>query len=82
MRAWAAQAIGEIGPDAAQAVPALIVMLTDGDEGARNGACIALTGIGPAAKEALPALRTALSDPSADVRGFAKRAIATIEGLW
>ena len=57
-------------------------MLTDGDEGARNGACIALTGIGPAAKEALPALRTALSDPSADVRGFAKRAIATIEGLW
>jgi len=80
VRAWAAQAIGEIGPDAAQAVPALVAMLVTGDEGSRNSACIALRGIGPAAKAALPALRNALSDPSADVRGFAKRTIEGIEG--
>jgi HEAT repeat protein len=80
VRAWSAQAIGQIGPDADQAVPALIAMLTNGDEGSRNSACIALRGIGPAAKAALPALRNALSDPSADVRGFAKRAIERIEG--
>src|SRR5881394_1190688 len=80
VRAWAAQAIGNIGPDAAAAVPALIALLTTGDEAARNSACIALRGIGPAARPALIALRGALSDPSADVRGFAERAIKSIEG--
>jgi HEAT repeat protein len=62
VRAWSAQAIGEIGPDAAQAVPALIALLRSEDEGSRNSACIALYGIGLAAKEALPALQKALSD--------------------
>ena len=33
VRAWSAQAIGEIGPDAAPAVPALIVLLANPDEG-------------------------------------------------
>jgi HEAT repeat protein len=80
VRAWSAQAIGQIGSDAAPAVPALIELLSNEDEGSRNGACIALRGIGRAATEALPALRRALSDPSADVRGFAKRAIERIEG--
>ena len=80
VRAWSAQAIGQIGPDAAQAVPALIMMLTNGDEGSRNSACIALRGLGPAAKAALAALRKARFDPSADVRGFSKRAIEQIEG--
>jgi HEAT repeat protein len=61
-------------------VPALIALLETGDEGARNSACIALRGIGPAARPALGALRAALSDPSADVRGFAERAISGIEG--
>jgi HEAT repeat protein len=49
VRAWSAQAIGEIGPDAAQAVPALVMLLGNADEGSRNSACIALYGIGPAA---------------------------------
>jgi HEAT repeat protein len=80
VRAWSAQAIGQIGSDAAPAVPALIELLSNEDEGSRNGACIALRGIGRAATEALPALRRALSDPSADVRGFARRAIERIEG--
>jgi len=80
VRAWSAQAIGQIGSDAAPAVPALIELLSNEDEGSRNGTSIALRGIGRAATEALPALRRALSDPSADVRGFARRAIERIEG--
>jgi HEAT repeat protein len=79
VRAWSAQAIGEIGPDAAPAVPALIVLLVNPDEGSRNSACIALHGIGPAARDALPALRKALADPSVDVRRFARRAIERIQ---
>jgi hypothetical protein len=80
VRAWSAQAIGMIGADARSAVPALIRLLADDDEGSRNSACIGLRGIGPAATSALPALRRALSDRSADVQGFARRAILAIEG--
>ncbi len=80
VRAWSAQAIGMIGAEAQSVVPALIRLLRNSDEGSRNSACIALKGIGPAASRALPALRRALSDRSADVRGFASRAILVIEG--
>jgi HEAT repeat protein len=79
VRELSAQAIGEIGPKAALAVPGLVRLLTSPEEGSRNSACIGLAGIGPAAKEALAALRNALSDPSADVRSFAQRAIGKIE---
>ena len=81
VRGWSAQAIGGIGPDAVDAVPALIRLLKNyRDEGSRNSACIALRGIGPAAKEALPALDNALSDSSETVRAFARRAIESIQG--
>jgi len=79
VRAWSAQAIGDIGPDAVIAVPDLITLLSNADEGSRNSACIALRFIGPVAKEALPDLRKALSDPSKDVRGLAAWAIENIE---
>ena len=79
VRAWAAQAVGGIGANAADAVPALTALLENGDEGSRNSACMALGQIGPAAKAALPALRAALSDKSQDVRRFAARAIQRIE---
>ena len=79
VRAWSAQAIGAIGPDAAPAVPALVKLLASADEGSRNSACIALRGIGPAAKEALPALRKSLADLKADVRRFARLAINSIQ---
>ena len=79
VRAWSAQAIGNIGADAATAVPDLVTLLSNGDEGSRNSACIALRFIGPAAKQALPDLRKALSDPSKDVRRFAALAIENIE---
>jgi HEAT repeat protein len=80
VRAWSAQAIGDIGPGAAEAVPALIALLRNQDVGSRNSAAIALRGIGPEAKSALPALREALSDPIAQVRRFATLAIEKIEG--
>jgi len=79
VRAWAAQAVGNIGANAADAIPALIDLLKNGDEGSRNSACIALGQVGPAAKAALPVLRAALSDTSQDVRRFAARAIQRIE---
>jgi HEAT repeat protein len=79
VRSFSAQAIGQIGPRAARAVPALVALLTDPEEGPRIGASIGLAGIGPAASEALPALRQVLADPSADVRRVAERAIRMIE---
>jgi HEAT repeat protein len=79
VRALAAQAVGATGASGVSAVPALIVLLGSPSDGDRNTACIGLAGIGPAAREALPALKKALFDPSADVRSFAKRAIARIE---
>ena len=79
VRAWAAQAVGGIGTNAADAVPALTQLLKNGEEGSRNSACIALARIGPGAKAALPALRAALSDERQDVRRFAARAIQRIE---
>jgi hypothetical protein len=76
----AAQAIGNIGAPGVAAVPALVKLLSSEDEGLRNGACIGLGGIGPAARGALPQLERALADPSNDVRGFARLAIAKING--
>jgi hypothetical protein len=79
VRAWSAQAIGQIGPDAAAAVSALMTLLANADEGSRISGCIALRQIGPAASPALPALQRALNDSSADVRRFAQLAIDVIQ---
>lgn len=79
VRARAAEAIGEIGPDAAPAVPALIGLLRPG-ESARAMVCLALSRIGPAAASALPALTALLSDPDAYVAKLARLAIASIGG--
>jgi HEAT repeat protein len=79
VRARAAHTIGDIGADAASAIPALLTLLKNDDEGSRIGACIALRGIGPAAKKALPALRQALDDPRPDVKRFAQQAFDSIQ---
>ena len=78
VRAWAAQAVGYIGPRAAGAVPALIELL-NGDAASRGSACMALGEIGAAAESALPALRAALTDPDESVRRFAVEAIQRIQ---
>jgi hypothetical protein len=79
VRAWAAEDIGDIGPDAASAVPELVRLLNR-DAGGRGSACDALRGIGPAAKSALPALKKLLSDPDDHVRKMASWAVAAIQG--
>jgi len=79
VRHLATNAIAVMGPEAASAVPQLIIQLQSGDEGDRNTAAIALRQIGRAASAALPALEVALSDPSDDVRTFARLAIDGID---
>ena len=80
VRAWAAHAIAEIGPEAKDAVPQLIELFKGKDEGARNNAAVALGSIGPDAKAALPVLKEALKNKSEDVRGLAEVTINRIEG--
>ena len=77
VRAWAAQAVGNMGAGAADAVGPLTSLLTSGDAGARFSACMALGQIGRAAGAALPALRAALSDRV--LHGCAVRSIQRIE---
>jgi hypothetical protein len=66
--------------DILAALPALVKLLSSDDEGLRNSACIGLGGIGSSARSALPQLERALADPSYNVRGFARLAIAKING--
>ena len=56
----AAQSLGEIGPDAKPAVPALIAALKNAN--ARIDAANALGSIGPGAKEAIPKLQEIIED--------------------
>ncbi len=65
VRAHAARALGQFGPEAKTAVPALIEALKDKDEMVRSTAASALGCIGPAAKVAVPALIEALNKDGA-----------------
>ena len=82
VRYVAASALGTMGPDAKEAVPALItVFRRDTDANVRYLAAAALGFIGPGAKEAVPALITALAmdkDPDQDLRGEAAIALGGI----
>ena len=62
IRAYAAQAIGEVGPDARWTVRNLMKGVEDNDETVRQHAIIALGKIGPRADEAAPVLITRLKD--------------------
>jgi len=61
-RLTAAEALGNMGPIARQAVPALARATRDPDLSVRSAAIGALGGIGPFAEAALPELMTALLD--------------------
>ena len=74
----AADALGEIGPNAAEATPALVAILKDPNQEVRWSAADALGKIGPNAAEAVPALVTALKDPEKKVRGRAALALGKI----
>ncbi|HEY2251101.1 MAG TPA: HEAT repeat domain-containing protein [Planctomycetaceae bacterium] len=62
IRAHVASSLGDIGPDAANAVNDLTTALEDRDEAVRRESAEALGKIGPAAKSAIPALLKALGD--------------------
>lgn len=63
VRMYAAEALGQIGSEAAGAVPALVLVMQKDSYGtARSQAALALGNIGPAARSAVPSLMEALSD--------------------
>jgi HEAT repeat protein len=62
-------ALGAIGADAGEAVPALAVILLEDPEGrTRNAAALALTKMLPASRQAVPAMTQALDDKDRFVR--------------
>ena len=62
MRERAAIALGDFGPSAKRAVPALVIALRDKGTWVGRAAAEALGEIGPGAKDALPALEAAVRD--------------------
>jgi HEAT repeat protein len=76
---WACLVLGEIGPDAAEAVPALADVLADANRPeVRREAALALGSIGPAAATAVPALRDALGQGEPAVVAAAAYALGQI----
>ena len=76
---WSCMVLAEIGPDAAEAVPALGEVLTSSQRPeVRREAALALGSIGPASKQALPALIEALGDKDAMVVSGAAFALGRI----
>jgi hypothetical protein len=79
-RSNALWALREIGPQAAEAVPALIRMLNQRGEGEHPEAVAnALGGIGPGARAAVPALAKLRADDDKRIRSAAARALSRID---
>ncbi len=78
VRRNAVRTLGQIGPAAAEAMPALISALRDEHTVFYSDAAKALGQIGPAAAEAMPALISALRDEHASVRRGAAEALKRI----
>jgi HEAT repeat protein len=74
-RTRAALALGELGPDAQRAIPALFKVLKDGDENLARDAAQALRAIGAPSRDDLPLLIAGLRDNSPRVRGYAVEAL-------
>ena len=75
----AIEILGDMGPEAKNAVPALIEQLNSSEDYLRESAVLTLGAIGPQAKESLPALRKMKDDPDALIRSAAERAIREVE---
>ncbi|HEY7309598.1 MAG TPA: HEAT repeat domain-containing protein [Gemmataceae bacterium] len=74
----AAQALGKLGPDAAEAVPELTAVLRSSHPGIRAAAAQTLAGVGRAAKAAVPALKAMLKDTRPEMRIIAADALSRI----
>jgi len=79
VRTPAIEALGEIGPGAVEAVPALVTVAKGTDSGLRQAAAQALGAIGPPAKDALPALGDAALDDWYATGTAAVRAMVRID---
>jgi HEAT repeat protein len=77
-RRCAAEALGQMGPDAEESVPALRAALKDCDWSIRAHAAMALGKIGPGAKEAVPDLIKTLRDKEILVRHSAATSLGEI----
>jgi len=75
----AIETLGDMGPEAKNAVPTLIEQLNSSEDYLRESAVLTLGAIGPQAKESLPALRKMKDDPDALIRSAAERAIREVE---
>ena len=71
--------LGEMGSDAAWAVPTLIELTSHRNPRVRALSAVTLGKIGPAAREATKALREATNDPQSNVRHMAEEALVLIE---
>jgi HEAT repeat protein len=78
VRTAAAEALGEIGPAAAEVVPRLLTLLGDTEADVRSLAAQALGRIGPAAPEVKQELTNLLGDPREEVRSAAREALARL----
>lgn len=80
VRMRATLGLGELGPIAKEAVPALSKLLTDEFSYVRGAAAGTLASIGPdAAKNAVPALKTALTDSDGKVRKRVREALVRLD---
>jgi HEAT repeat protein len=78
-RVRAANALGNIGPEARKAIPDIIPLLDDREFLVRWAAAGALGQLGPPAKDALPTLKKlAAEDPDPGVRDAADNAVKEI----
>src|SRR5207249_1778552 len=73
IRRWATAALGEIGPTAPAAIPALIDVLADAD---MKNRALAMVALGKMGARAVPRLIEALQHADATVRRCAARTLA------
>lgn len=79
-REQAAEALGKLGPAAADAVPALARAMSDQEPRVQYEALLALGRLGPAAAAAVPDLKAIVENPQSNLRLGAIEALGAIGG--
>ena len=74
-RCTAARALGQMGPQAWEALPALLQVLKDREPLVRDAVANAIGCIGPASPDAVHALEKALTDSNSFVQATAAKAL-------